>query len=416
LAGDYGPDATWSLYAPTAINDAGLVVGLAILSSPGSSAHLAVVYDTTIQTLTLLPPPAGGHTVVQSSSRAIDSAGRVVGDALISLSPTSSRRLAFLYEDGETLDLNTLIPAGSGWELESAIAVSDAGHIVGRGRFMGQFGHYFLLTPANEPPTVTLESPLEVDEGSPLTVMATGTDPEGGPLVYDWDLDGDGIYEVVDGGDTVVLDPAGDDGPSTRTVGVRVTDEGGLTAAASTTIDILNVAPTATLSASATTIYVNGSVDLTLTSPFDPSAADTAAGFWYQWDCSGNGFEDGTETHTCAYPVGGMQTARARIGDKDGDFSEYEVAVEVRTAEQGIAGLIEIVMGFGLPKGTENSFLTKLEHALAALQAGNLAAACGDLQAFINHAQAQSGKKLTVEQASLIIAEAEAIRAALGCS
>ena len=69
-----------------------------------------------------------------------------------------------------------------------------------------------------------------------------------------------------------------------------------------------------------------------------------------------------------------------------------------------------------MPKGIEKSFVVKLEHALASLQAGDVGAACAELQAFVNHAEAQSGKKLTVAQASQIIAEAQAIRTALGCS
>jgi hypothetical protein len=90
--------------------------------------------------------------------------------------------------------------------------------------------------------------------------------------------------------------------------------------------------------------------------------------------------------------------------------------VTVLPLKQRIAGLVDIVLGFGLPGGIETSFVKKLEHALAALEAGDTATACSDLQDFVNHAEAQSGKKLTVAQANQIIAEALAIRAALGCS
>jgi hypothetical protein len=117
----------------------------------------------------------------------------------------------------------------------------------------------------------------------------------------------------------------------------------------------------------------------------------------------------------CVFSSGGPKTARARILDKDGGASEYQVTVNVRTAEQGIAGLIQIVLGFGLPKGIETSLVTKLEHARDALLAGRPGDACAELLAFINQAQAQSGKALSGEQAAQIIAAAEAIRAALGC-
>jgi probable HAF family extracellular repeat protein len=86
------------------------------------------------------------------------------------------------------------------------------------------------------------------------------------------------------------------------------------------------------------------------------------------------------------------------------------------TPARRIDNLIAMVEGFELPKGIANSFVTKLEHALAALEAGDTATACSELQAFVNHAEAQAGKKLTVEQAGQVIDAANAIRAVLGCS
>jgi hypothetical protein len=80
-----------------------------------------------------------------------------------------------------------------------------------------------------------------------------------------------------------------------------------------------------------------------------------------------------------------------------------------------IQNLIKKVEGFGLPFGTANSLTVKLRHALDAYNAGDTATACSDLAAFINQAGAQSGKKLTTEQATAIRTEAAAIRTVLGC-
>jgi probable HAF family extracellular repeat protein len=44
------------------------------------------------------------------------------------------------------LDLNTLIPPGTGWTLDQANGINDAGEIVGYGAKKGQ-QHAFLLTP-----------------------------------------------------------------------------------------------------------------------------------------------------------------------------------------------------------------------------------------------------------------------------
>ncbi|MCW3050985.1 MAG: hypothetical protein JWN14_155 [Chthonomonadales bacterium] len=53
---------------------------------------------------------------------------------------------AFLYENNQAIDLNTLIPANSGWALQGAQAINDAGQIVGFGTINGAI-HAFLLTP-----------------------------------------------------------------------------------------------------------------------------------------------------------------------------------------------------------------------------------------------------------------------------
>ena len=45
---------------------------------------------------------------------------------------------AFLWRNGEMTDLNTLIPAGTGWVLESAAGVSEGGQIVGYGTLSGK--------------------------------------------------------------------------------------------------------------------------------------------------------------------------------------------------------------------------------------------------------------------------------------
>ncbi len=92
----------------------------------------------------------------------------------------------------------------------------------------------------NDTPTVDAGGPYTVDEGSSVTLSATGTDPEGQPLTYAWDLDNDGIFETV--GQSVTF--TGVDGPATLTVNVQVTDNGGLTAVASATVTVNNVAPT----------------------------------------------------------------------------------------------------------------------------------------------------------------------------
>lgn len=103
----------------------------------------------------------------------------------------------------------------------------------------------------------------------------------------------------------------------------------------------------------------------------------------------------------------------------DGNTPAYRPAVVQPQPTPGpaerIQNLIKKVEGFGLPFGMTNSLTVKLRHALDALKAGDTATACDNLAAFINHASAQSGKKLTAQQSAEIRTEAAAIRTLLGC-
>jgi len=102
------------------------------------------------------------------------------------------------------------------------------------------------------------------------------------------------------------------------------------------------------------------------------------------------------------------------FGPADLNVSAFTFEVPSPTADQ-IEDLIELVESFGLPRGPENSLITKLDDALAAVEASDTATACDSLSAFINECQAQSGKKVTADQATQLITAANAIKTDLGC-
>jgi hypothetical protein len=98
----------------------------------------------------------------------------------------------------------------------------------------------------------------------------------------------------------------------------------------------------------------------------------------------------------------------------DYDLFAFTFAVP-NSADDQINDLIELVESFDLPHGIEKSLITKLEDALAAVASGDTATACSSLTAFINESLAQSGKKLTADQATQLITAAQEIKSALGC-
>jgi probable HAF family extracellular repeat protein len=134
---DIGVPAGFISSEGLAINAAGQVTGNATTSS--GKVH-AFLYSNGQMTV-LGSLPAG-----QSSwGRGINSLGEIVG-----ISDSSSGETAFLYRPGiGMVNLNTLLPSGSGWILDSAYGISDAGQITGAGRNSNGESHAFLLSPVH---------------------------------------------------------------------------------------------------------------------------------------------------------------------------------------------------------------------------------------------------------------------------
>jgi subtilisin-like proprotein convertase family protein len=104
------------------------------------------------------------------------------------------------------------------------------------------------------------------------------------------------------------------------------------------------------------------------------------------------------------------------LGSIAGGWSLEISGVEVPPdAGQALGDLRELVAGLGIHHGLANALDAKLQNALAALEADDTAGACDALQAFLNQVSAQSGKKLTEEQAEQLTVAANDIRTQLDC-
>ena len=139
--GTLGGDGT----RPTAINDSRQVAGYSGTAAGPNHAFLYSLDGTQgMQDLGTL----GGSS---SAAFGINSSGQVVGQ-----SETATGVALFLYTGGVMADLNTYLPANSGWQLNDAIGITDAGIVIGNGTFNGN-NRVFLLdttggpTPAEAP-------------------------------------------------------------------------------------------------------------------------------------------------------------------------------------------------------------------------------------------------------------------------
>jgi probable HAF family extracellular repeat protein len=116
------------------VNDAGQIVGF---SETAAGAPRATLFTVDAAGSVLSRTDLGALGRGFSYALAINASGEIVGTA-------GSR--AFVWRAGIMEDLNDLIPPGSGWTLERAVAITDGGAIAGAGLHLGK-GRAFLLRP-----------------------------------------------------------------------------------------------------------------------------------------------------------------------------------------------------------------------------------------------------------------------------
>jgi WD40 repeat protein len=143
-----------------------------------------------------------------------------------------------------------------------------------------------------------------------------------------------------------------------------------------------------------------GSFDGTLSSDSDGTIAS------YDWDF-GDGSPPSTySTASHSYGAAGTYTVTLKVTDDDGATDTDTLIVSVVTLCQAIDDLIEIVESMNLQNGVDNSLDSKLENAkdaLDSLKANEGQTVINKLNAFINEVEAQRDKKLTDDQADILV-------------
>jgi probable HAF family extracellular repeat protein len=134
---DLGAPFNGDSYA-NGINGAGQVVG----DWSESGFHRGALFSGgVVYSLNPLPGHPSAHAA------AINSTGRVVGYS----QDSAGKQHAVIWQSGGAVqDLTAQLAAGSGWILETATGINDAGQIVGEGLHNG-VEHGYLFTPAQQP-------------------------------------------------------------------------------------------------------------------------------------------------------------------------------------------------------------------------------------------------------------------------
>jgi len=192
---------------------------------------------------------------------------------------------------------------------------------------------------------------------APLTVSfdAGGSnDPDGDIVKYEWDWEGDGVYDLDSGTDSTVDHEYTIPGNYPATV--RVTDDGSLTATDSVLIAVTvggNQVPTVDLSADPTT----GEAPLTVS--FDAGGSYDADGdiVKYEWDWEGDGnwdLDSGLDfTVDYEYTAEDDYDATVRVTDDDGATATASVQITVVLPElvadakpDSTSGIIPLTVDF----------------------------------------------------------------------
>jgi len=88
---------------------------------------------------------------------------------------------------------------------------------------------------------------------------------------------------------------------------------------------------------------------------------------------------------------------------------------DVLSPAQFAQGVIDATSAMGLTNGTATSLTSKLEAYIASTARGDSTAACGQLGAFVNEVNAQSGKQITAADAGILLIDATRLTTVSGC-
>ena len=186
----------------------------------------------------------------------------------------------------------------------------------------------------NQPPVAEPGGPYTINEGSSLQLDGShSSDPDGDPLTYTWDINGDGVFGDATGAKPTLtwaqLNALGIvNGPSSFNVSLRVDDGQGHVVTSTTTLSVLNVAPTANAGPD---LEVNEEDTVSLTGAFtDPGQLDTQTLAWSVIADNGQVIPGGSGTTFSFVPDdNGNYAVTFTVTDSDGGIGKDVVNVQV---------------------------------------------------------------------------------------
>jgi len=199
-----------------------------------------------------------------------------------------------------------------------------------------------LITIANVAPTATLSTPTPVNEGFPFTLSVTDpsdpspADTQAG-FQYAFNC-GDGFGDF--GSSNTASCPTVDNG--SFAVAAKIRDKDGDENTYNATAVVNNVAPGGSLLFTTQSVPEGSSFGFSLFNVrgFDPSLADTQAGFQFAFDCGGGfGAYSSANGVTCSTIDDGVLSVAGRIKDKDDGVGESTGTMNVTNVAPTVGGI-----------------------------------------------------------------------------
>ena len=186
-------------------------------------------------------------------------------------------------------------------------------------------------------PTADAGGPYAGTQGVPIALDGSGSaDSDGNIVTYEWDCEGDGVFEFIsfNANDVTCMYPT----VGLYTLRLQVTDDDGLTDMATTMVALANILPVADAGGPYTGTEASAiAMDGTGSGDTDGVLVE------YSWDCDSDGLPDvilpTPSGATCSYVASGSYTVTLTVTDNDGatDSDTASVAV-VSSPPSAVAG------------------------------------------------------------------------------
>jgi uncharacterized delta-60 repeat protein len=198
--------------------------------------------------------------------------------------------------------------------------------------------HGYITVVVNKAPTAVINNqPLSVNEGQTLVLSGSGVDSDGTISTFQWDFDYNGVtFDVNAVGSAPVFSAAGINGPTTRTIGLRVLDNLSQPSAIQTAVVTINNAPPVINTSPGNTSLSEGqTVNYSVT--ITDVAGETITQLARVFDSQNNVVAQSTmSTLSFSAPDDGIYIARFEATDSDGASSFVERTITVSNAEPAV--------------------------------------------------------------------------------